>query len=110
MIIAGAGGAAHLPGMVASHTLLPVLGVPVQSRGAQRARLAALDRADARRRAGRHAGDRQGRRDATPALLAVRCLALARPELRAKLRAFASEQERRAEDVPRARLRRCVEP
>lgn len=32
VIIAGAGGAAHLPGMVASQTLLPVLGVPVQSK------------------------------------------------------------------------------
>ena len=32
LIIAGAGGAAHLPGMVASQTVLPVLGVPVQSR------------------------------------------------------------------------------
>src|SRR5699024_5897946 len=32
VIIAGAGGAAHLPGMVASHTTLPVIGVPVQSR------------------------------------------------------------------------------
>ena len=32
MIIAGAGGAAHLPGMVAAMTHLPVLGVPVQSR------------------------------------------------------------------------------
>jgi len=32
VIIAGAGGAAHLPGMVASMTLLPVLGVPVQSK------------------------------------------------------------------------------
>jgi 5-(carboxyamino)imidazole ribonucleotide mutase len=32
LIIAGAGGAAHLPGMVASKTLLPVIGVPVQSR------------------------------------------------------------------------------
>jgi 5-(carboxyamino)imidazole ribonucleotide mutase len=31
VIIAGAGGAAHLPGMVAAHTALPVLGVPVQS-------------------------------------------------------------------------------
>src|SRR5437016_3844464 len=31
VIVAGAGGAAHLPGMVASHTLLPVLGVPVES-------------------------------------------------------------------------------
>lgn len=32
LIIAGAGGAAHLPGMVAGHTLLPVIGVPIQSR------------------------------------------------------------------------------
>ncbi len=32
VIIAGAGGAAHLPGMVAAKTLLPVLGVPIQSR------------------------------------------------------------------------------
>ncbi len=32
VIIAGAGGAAHLPGMVASHTPLPVVGVPVESR------------------------------------------------------------------------------
>ncbi len=32
VIIAGAGGAAHLPGMVAGHTLLPVIGVPIRSR------------------------------------------------------------------------------
>ena len=31
VIIAGAGGAAHLPGMVASHTNIPVIGVPIQS-------------------------------------------------------------------------------
>src|SRR4051812_37826797 len=31
VIIAGAGGAAHLPGMVAAHTVVPVLGVPVES-------------------------------------------------------------------------------
>jgi 5-(carboxyamino)imidazole ribonucleotide mutase len=35
VIVAGAGGAAHLPGMVASCTLLPVLGVPMQSRALQ---------------------------------------------------------------------------
>lgn len=35
LIIAGAGGAAHLPGMVASCTVLPVLGVPVQSKALQ---------------------------------------------------------------------------
>ncbi|MPY94387.1 MAG: 5-(carboxyamino)imidazole ribonucleotide mutase [Acidimicrobiia bacterium] len=32
VVIAGAGGAAHLPGMVAGHTLLPVIGVPIRSR------------------------------------------------------------------------------
>ncbi len=32
VIIAGAGGAAHLPGMMASHTRLPVLGVPIESK------------------------------------------------------------------------------
>ncbi|MGB9702563.1 MAG: 5-(carboxyamino)imidazole ribonucleotide mutase [Candidatus Kapaibacteriota bacterium] len=32
VIIAGAGGAAHLPGMTASHTILPVIGVPIQSK------------------------------------------------------------------------------
>jgi 5-(carboxyamino)imidazole ribonucleotide mutase len=35
VIIAGAGGAAHLPGMTASRTVLPVLGVPIQSRALQ---------------------------------------------------------------------------
>ncbi len=35
VIIAGAGGAAHLPGMVASHTIIPVLGVPVNSAALQ---------------------------------------------------------------------------
>ena len=35
VLIAGAGGAAHLPGMVAAHTVLPVLGVPVQSAALQ---------------------------------------------------------------------------
>jgi len=35
VIVAGAGGAAHLPGMVAAQTVLPVLGVPVQSRALQ---------------------------------------------------------------------------
>ncbi len=34
-IIAGAGGAAHLPGMVAAHTTVPVLGVPIQSKALQ---------------------------------------------------------------------------
>ena len=60
VIIAGAGGAAHLPGMTASMTDLPVLGVPVRVQGAEGHRLPALHRADARRRAGRHPGHRRG--------------------------------------------------
>ncbi|MGE3312283.1 MAG: 5-(carboxyamino)imidazole ribonucleotide mutase [Limisphaerales bacterium] len=35
VLIAGAGGAAHLPGMIASHTILPVIGVPIQSKALQ---------------------------------------------------------------------------
>ena len=61
VIIAGAGGAAHLPGMCAAWTPLPVLGVPVESRGAQGHGQPAFDRPDAGRRPGRHAGDRPGR-------------------------------------------------
>ena len=60
VIIAGAGGAAHLPGMAAAQTILPVLGVPVESQALKGHRFAAVDRADARRRAGRDAGHRQG--------------------------------------------------
>ena len=59
VIIAGAGGAAHLPGMVASMTALPVIGVPVKSR-AERAGFLAFDRADARRRAGCDRSDQRG--------------------------------------------------
>ena len=62
VIIAGAGGAAHLPGMVASMTTLPVLGVPVQSRAAEGAGLAAVHRPDAGRRAGGDLCHRRSRR------------------------------------------------
>jgi hypothetical protein len=62
VIIAGAGGAAHLPGMVASMTHLPVLGVPVQSK-ALSGRTACCRSCRCRRDPGRHAGDRRGRRD-----------------------------------------------
>ena len=86
VIIAGAGGAAHLPGMVAAQTVLPVIGVPVQSAALQRPRLAAVDRADAEGRAGGDASRSARRARPTPALLAVAILATSRPELRAKLR------------------------
>ena len=56
VIIAGAGGAAHLPGMLAAVTPLPVIGVPVAAGAPGRARLAAVHRVDAGRRPGRHRG------------------------------------------------------
>ena len=62
VIIAGAGGAAHLPGMAAALTELPVFGVPVESKALSGIDSLLLDRADAGRRSRRHAGDRQGRR------------------------------------------------
>src|SRR5688500_16635521 len=91
VIIAGAGGAAHLPGMVASHTTLPVLGVPVQS-----AALQGLDSllSIVQMPGGVPVGTLAiGKPGATNAgLLAVSILATSRPELRNKLRAFRDEQ------------------
>lgn len=91
VIIAGAGGAAHLPGMVASLTLLPVLGVPVQSKA-----LSGLDsllsivQMPGGVPVGTLAIGESGAKNA--ALLAVRILATTRPELREKLRDFCSRQ------------------
>ena len=59
-IIAGAGGAAHLPGMLAAKTRLPVLGVPVGSKALSGLDSPPLHRADAQGRAGRDAGHRAG--------------------------------------------------
>jgi 5-(carboxyamino)imidazole ribonucleotide mutase len=91
VIIAGAGGAAHLPGMVAAHTTLPVLGVPVQS-----AALQGLDSllAIVQMPGGVPVGTLAiGKAGATNAgLLAVAILANSRPDLRAMLRAFRDEQ------------------
>lgn len=58
IIIAGAGGAAHLPGMCASQTPLPVLGVPVKSSTLSGWGQFIIHRADAKRRGGWHACDR----------------------------------------------------
>ena len=61
VIIAAAGGAAHLAGVCAAHTVLPVLGVPMESASLKGHGFAALHRADARRNSGGNAGDRTGR-------------------------------------------------
>jgi 5-(carboxyamino)imidazole ribonucleotide mutase len=100
-IIAGAGGAAHLPGMVASHTTVPVIGVPVQSR--------ALNGLDSLLSIVQMPG---GVPVATMAigvagaknagLFAVALLATTRPALRAHHKAFREEQaaQVRATELP----------
>ena len=87
VIIAGAGGAAHLPGMVAAHTVLPVIGVPVQS--------AALNGLDSllsivqMPKGVPVATVAIGAPGAANAgLLAVAILSTSRPDLRAKLAAY----------------------
>jgi 5-(carboxyamino)imidazole ribonucleotide mutase len=99
VIIAGAGGAAHLPGMVAAQTLVPVIGVPVQSKtlngldsllsivqmpGGVPVATMAIGTAGAK-----NAG-----------LLAVAMLAVTRPELRDQLRAFREEQDQLVRTEP----------
>ena len=91
VIIAGAGGAAHLPGMVASHTLLPVLGVPVQSQALQGLdSLLSIVQMPGGVPVGTMAIGKAGAINA--GLLAVRILATTRLELRDKLRAFQNDQ------------------
>ena len=90
VIIAGAGGAAHLPGMIAAHTVLPVIGVPMQS-----AALHGLDSLLSIVQMPKGvpvATVAIGASGAANAgLLAVSILATSRPELRAKLQAYRDE-------------------
>ena len=91
VIIAGAGGAAHLPGMVASHTTVPVLGVPVESRVLRGVdSLLSIVQMPAGIPVGTLAIGTAGARNA--ALLAVGMLGTTDPELRLRLRRFREEQ------------------
>ena len=101
VIIAGAGGAAHLPGMVAAHTVLPVIGVPVQS--------AALNGLDSllsivqMPKGVPVATVAIGAAGAVNAgLLAVSILATSRPALRARLAAYRQDATAavRRDDIP----------
>jgi 5-(carboxyamino)imidazole ribonucleotide mutase len=101
IVIAGAGGAAHLPGMVAAQTLLPVLGVPVQSQALNGLdSLLSIVQMPAGVPVGTLAIGKAGAANA--ALLAVRMLATRDPGLRAELHTFAAEQTAkvRAETLP----------
>lgn len=90
VIIAGAGGAAHLAGVIAAHALMPVLGVPMTSA------LNGLDSllSTAQMPGGIPVGTLAiGKAGATNAgLLAVAILSNSRPDLRARLRTFRQEQ------------------
>jgi 5-(carboxyamino)imidazole ribonucleotide mutase len=91
VIIAAAGGAAHLPGMVAAYTILPVLGVPIESQSLKGLdSLLSIVQMPGGIPVGTLAIGKPGAINA--ALLAVAILATNRQDLREKLRAFRAEQ------------------
>src|SRR5687767_9680804 len=91
VIIAGAGGAAHLPGMTAANTVLPVLGVPVESHALKGMdSLLSIVQMPGGVPVGTLAIGRAGAINA--ALLAVQILALSRPDLRQRLHEFRQKQ------------------
>ncbi len=91
VIIAGAGGAAHLPGMVAAQTLVPVLGVPVESHALKGMdSLLSIVQMPGGIPVGTLAIGKAGAINA--ALLAIAILGNHRPDLREKLRRFREEQ------------------
>jgi len=91
VIIAGAGGAAHLPGMAAAKTTIPVLGVPVESKALQGIdSLLSIVQMPAGVPVGTLAIGKPGAINA--GLLAAAIVANSRPELRERLRAFRAEQ------------------
>ena len=99
VIIAAAGGAAHLPGMVAAYTTLPVLGVPVRSHALHGIdSLLSIVQMPAGVPVGTLAIGRAGAVNA--ALLAVSIAALGRPRLCAELAAYRARQTDAVETVP----------
>jgi 5-(carboxyamino)imidazole ribonucleotide mutase len=96
VIIAGAGGAAHLPGMVAAQSRLPVLGVPVESRALNGLdSLLSIVQMPRGVPVGTLAIGASGAANA--ALMAASILALARPELARRLEAYRDAQTAQAE-------------
>ena len=91
VIIAGAGGAAHLPGMLAANTVLPVLGVPVQSK-ALRGMDSLLSIVQMPRGVPVGTLAIGGAGAANAALLAVSIVSAGRPDVRDRLRAWRSAQ------------------
>ena len=105
VIIAGAGGAAALPGAIAAKTTLPVLGVPIESKLSGLDSLLSMVQMPAGVPVGTLAIGRAGAINA--ALLAVSILAVKRPELREALRRHREKQAQKvlAEPDPRRRAK-----
>jgi len=99
VLIAGAGGAAHLPGMTAAHTHLPVLGVPVESHALKGMdSLLSIVQMPAGVPVGTVAIGRAGAVNA--ALLAASIVALGDEDVRERLRGFRSTQTQTVLDNP----------
>lgn len=97
VIIAGAGGAAHLPGMTAAHTTLPVLGVPVESHALRgQDSLLSIVQMPAGVPVGTLAIGKAGAINA--ALLAASILANRHPAIRAALKSFREAQTQRVRE------------
>lgn len=99
VIIAGAGGAAHLPGMAAAMTVLPVLGVPVESKTLKGMdSLLSIVQMPGGIPVGTLAIGKAGATNA--ALLAASILGVKHPEIREAVRRFRAEQTQRVLDTP----------
>ena len=99
VIVAAAGGAAHLPGMLAAHTVLPVLGIPVPSQHLQGMdSLLSIVQMPAGVPVGTLAIGRAGAINA--ALLATAIVSAGRPELRARLKAWRAAQTEQVLSAP----------
>jgi 5-(carboxyamino)imidazole ribonucleotide mutase len=97
VIIAAAGGAAHLAGVMAAHTTLPVLGVPMTSALNGLDSLLSTVQMPGGIPVGTLAIGKAGATNA--ALLAIAILANSRPELKQKLREFRAEQEKKIKET-----------
>jgi 5-(carboxyamino)imidazole ribonucleotide mutase len=97
IIIAAAGGAAHLAGVMAAHTVLPVLGVPMTSTLNGLDSLLSTVQMPAGIPVGTLAIGKAGATNA--ALLAVAILSASRPKLREQLKAFRRDQEKKIQET-----------
>jgi 5-(carboxyamino)imidazole ribonucleotide mutase len=97
VIIAAAGGAAHLAGVIAAHTTLPVLGVPMTSALNGLDSLLSTVQMPGGIPVGTLAIGKAGATNA--ALLAIAIMANSRPDLKKKLRAFRKEQEKKIRET-----------